>query len=476
MESLPRAGRKLRVRRGLYFPAASGRAALGQIRAASKGSVMSTEPECLPEPAADVWPVGKKAALFTLFLSVLFAVLDFMDRQVLAGLFPYLKAEYRLTDTQLGMLAAIVNVSIALLTIPSGYLVDRWSRSKMMGLLTFVWSVATGACAFAGSYAHLLVGRFFVGAGEAGYSPAAQSLLAASFPSRLRSTVLSIYLFGTQVGGPLGLVIGAFIASHWGWRHAFGLVALPGILAAGLCVFIKDFKNVKPACDIDGEPVPGTRRSSWLHTVVALLRTPSLALVFLAQATTAMCLATLMNWLPTYFGRAAGMTPTLASSISAVLLLAASFSTLVGGPFLDWLRKKASVRAIRWQAIACFIAFGLEALAFSVAKPGGLGQVVLLMAASPFFATVLGLGYTLTADLSLPQQRGVAASLMVMTQNILGMAVGPLLTGTLSDHFDIGTSLLCMTGCFAVSGLIYVCISFTYNRDVARMDKVVVEF
>ena len=88
----------------------------------------------------------------------------------------------------------------------------------------------------------------------------------------------------------------------------------------------------------------------------------------------------------------------------------------------------------------------------------------------------MSLGYTLTSDLALPHHRGTAISLLVTTQNILGMGLGPLLAGFLSDHLTLGTSLLILTGFYALAGLLYVCISRTYNRDLARLDKVVVEF
>lgn len=440
---------------------------------------MSSSLECTPS-FPDGWPVAKKTAFFTLSLSVLFIILDYMDRQVLAALFPYLKEEYQLTDTHLGMLVSVVNISISILVIPSGYLIDRWSRSKLMGIMTFVWSVATGACAFAGSFSHLLVARLFVGAGEAGYSPAAQSLLAASFPGHLRSTVMSVFLFGYKIGAPLGLVVGAYVASHWGWRHAFGLVAIPGILGAFLCVFIKDFKTVAPVCLDDEKEEEKTRKAlsgSYLHTVLSLLGTPTLVFTFLAQAFTLMCDATLMNWLPSYFNRVAGMETTRASALSALWLLSTAVAVLVGGPIFDWIRKRSHVRAAWCQAAGCFIAFGMMVAGFGLARPGGATQVLLLMGASFFFAPLISLGYTITADLSMPHQRGVSISLLVTAQNILGMAVGPLLAGMLSDHFhDLSKSLIVMSGCFALSGLLYIGVSLFYNRDFARLPKVAVEF
>ncbi len=431
------------------------------------------ERECLPEKTPDEWPVGKKAAMFTLVLCVLFAILDFMDRQVLAALFPYLKEEYHLTDTQLGMLVSAVNVSVAVLVIPTGYLVDRWSRSKMMGIMTFTWSIATGLCAFAGSYAHLLTARFLIGAGEAGYGPASQSLLAASFPARLRTTAMSMFMFGCTMGAPLGLITGAFIASHWGWRHAFGIVAIPGILAAGLCLLIKDYKTVKPVCDTEQtNRIP----TSYLDTLRALLTTPSLLFAFIAQASTMVCSGTLMNWLPTYFNREAGMEMTRASGLGAIWLFCAAAAILLGGPVLDRLRHKHILLPMQWQMFACFVAFALLAFAFAKGTAGSPAQIAMIMASPFFFAPLQSLGYSITADLSLPHQRGTAVSLITTAQNIFGMGLGPLLAGILSDHFTLHVSMALMTGFFALAGLLYIGIIYNYRRDLSRLAKVTVEF
>lgn len=438
---------------------------------------MHSEPDCLPEVSPDVWPVGKKAAFFTLGLAVLFAILDFADRQVLAALFPYLKAEYALSDTQLGMLVSIVNISIAVLVMPTGYMVDRWSRKYMMGIMTFTWSIATAACAFAGSYSHLLAARFFVGAGESGYSPAAQSLLAASFPGRLRTTVMAIFLAACSIGAPLGLITGAFIAEHWSWRHAFGVVALPGVFGAFLCLFIKDFKTVKPACSSNQDSAEkAIHRESWGSIVCSLLSTPSLLLIFFAQASHALFVSVIMNWAPSYFQREGGMPATRASLISAIILISIAITAMCYGPFLDRLRSRAHTLAIKFEAITAFVGFALIFSSFAFMSAGSTMQVVLLVGGLMIGGSLMSLGYTLTSDLTLPHHRGTAISLLVTTQNILGMGLGPLLAGLLSDHLSLGTSIMIMSGFYVIVGVLYTILGKTYNRDFAKLEKVVVEF
>ena len=182
---------------------------------------------------------------------ILLAIIDFMDRQIVASLLPYIKEEYGATDSQLGLMISIVNYSMVIFVIPSGYLIDRWSRKKMLSLMAIIWSLATAACGLAGTFSHLVAARFFIGTGEAGYNPAGQTLLSASFPRRLRASVCSAIPGSMWLGAPLGLMIGAFIAEHWGWRHAFGVVAVPGIALGIVALFCRDFRTVRQ--DIPGE-------------------------------------------------------------------------------------------------------------------------------------------------------------------------------------------------------------------------------
>lgn len=434
-------------------------------------SYTPVSPECL-EPDSR-WPVGKSSAFFTLFVTLALGIFDFIDRQVLAALFPYIKAEYSLSDTQLGMLVSIVNIAIAVLVIPSAYLIDRWSRKKMMALMGIVWSLATGACAFAGTFSHLLIARFFIGAGEAGYNPAGQSLLAASFPRRLRGTALSAFQCSMGIGAPLGLILGAYIAETWGWRHAFGIVAIPGLLVSFLAFFIKDFKNTAPdPCEPDALVPP----EPYWKTVSSLLSKPTLFFVFIAQAMLVLEAVTLMNWLPSYFNSEASMPMTEASSLSALYLVVYSAALFAGGPFVDFMRRYGMKATSYLQGLACLLAFGMLWVAFALATPGSLVQLLLLFAQNLFAQTVVTVGISITADLSQPQQRGTAVGLLVTFQNIFGMAIGPFITGVLSDHFSLGNAMIFMSTFYAVSGLLYFIIAQCYNRDMAKMTTVEASF
>lgn len=449
--------------------------------------------EDVPTPAEniknmdDIWPVGKKSAYFSLFVAFLLGIMDFIDRQVIAALFPYLKAEYTLSDTQLGVLVAIVNVAIAILVIPSAYLIDRWSRKKMLCIMGVIWSIGTGACAFVGSYSHLVAARFFVGFGEAGYAPASQSLVAASFPKRLRATAIAILQTAPALGVPLGLIIGAFIAEHWSWRHAFGVVAIPGIFISFLALYVKDFKN-QPKHDDKAEAAAAAaaieagverkavKQESYFQELMALVRTPSMLCVYLACISGMLFSTSVMNWLPSYFNRAAGMSVTTASTIAAATMVVGTFATLLSGPVLDWLRRKGPLTVLYVQSGLAFLQFVLCFFIYSVVTPGSTIQFVLLFIQCCTGCTLVPLAFTLVADLSHPRKRGTAVSMVITLQNVFGMAVGPLITGIISDIFDLSTAMTIVSGAYIIVGISFFIMTFTYQRDLARLGDVSVEF
>ena len=214
----------------------------------------STPPTDRPAPRRYAWTVF--AILFALM------VVDYVDRQVVVSMFPHLKAQWDLSDGQLGALVSIVSITVALGAVPLSLLADRWSRVKSIFLMALVWSLATIACAFAGSYAQLLGARAIVGVGEAAYGTVGAALLASLFPPRMRSTVLGAFLAArASLGSVLGVVLGGFIAERWGWQAGFGAVGVPGLVLAFVFLFIvRDYKTVAlPTADAATAAAPARR-------------------------------------------------------------------------------------------------------------------------------------------------------------------------------------------------------------------------
>jgi MFS family permease len=170
-------------------------------------------------PEADRTGVPQARVVFAAAFALM--VLDFADRQVVVATFPQLQAEWGLSDAQLGALVSVVSVTVGLGALPAALLVDRWSRVRAIALMGTVWSLAAAAAGAAQSFGQLLTARAALGAGEAGYGPAAGALLATMFPPARRATVLGAFQAAAPLGAMLGVVIGGVVAAHWGWRAAF---------------------------------------------------------------------------------------------------------------------------------------------------------------------------------------------------------------------------------------------------------------
>ncbi len=199
---------------------------------------------------------------YVLGLLVVIYTINFIDRQIITILAPYLKEDLGLTDAQIGLLyGTAFAMFYALFGIPLARLADGWSRVKTLSLGLTFWSVMTTLSGFAVNFAQLGLARLGVGIGEASGSPAAISLLGDYFPKRIRGTVLAIYTTGIYAGMGLSLIIGGYVLDLWpgwfglaGWQAAFIIVGLPGI-ALGLIVLVTVREPVRGA--LDGNPHPG---------------------------------------------------------------------------------------------------------------------------------------------------------------------------------------------------------------------------
>ncbi len=194
--------------------------------------------------------VSKRYAYYVFFVLFIIYMIDYADRYIISGLIPYLKAPAAegglgFSDGDCGLLVSAVYWSIVILTFPLSIIIDRWRRTRSLGILVFLWSLATGACAFATNFRQLFTARVAVGVGESGYVPGGYSLISAFFPEKRRELMMGIWNGAIPLGIVMGSVLGGIIAVNLGWRHAFGIMAIPGLVLAFLFFFMKDYKTVK---------------------------------------------------------------------------------------------------------------------------------------------------------------------------------------------------------------------------------------
>ena len=217
-------------------------------------------------PKPDSYLYGRRAAWFAYAMTIALMLFDFMDRQIIVSMFPFLKAEWSLSDKELGLLVSVISVTAAVFSVPVAWIADRFSRVKSIVVMASIWSIACTASMFTQTYGQLLAARGIVGLGEAGYGPAGTAMVAAHFPQRMRGGLLGGFIASGSVGSVLGVVLGGYVASHWGWKAAFGIVGIPGLVLALLYLLVRDYQTV--GVNIGPAERPAPTQSEMIRTIL----------------------------------------------------------------------------------------------------------------------------------------------------------------------------------------------------------------
>ena len=425
-------------------------------------------PETGPEPG---YLFSKRYSYYVFALLFLLYMFDYIDRMVIVSLFPYLKADWALSDTQCGLLVSTVYWSIVLLSFPISVVIDRWSRRKSIGIMAVVWSLATAACAFTRSFGQLFFVRTIVGAGEAGYAPGGTATFAAIFPAKHRSMVMGLWTAALPLGSAIGIVAGGLIAERFGWRHAFGIVAAPGLVIAVLFFFVRDYKTVELKQAVRFHRGKEVREQMDRMTIVRqFTRTPSLILTYLAFAGNMFLTAAYLSWLPTYFHRVEHLGMEKAAMKGSLVMMLA----IVGFPLGGYLADRWHEGSIRARLYFPAITSALTAVIFFVGFYWleGTAQYVLVLVGGITAAAFSPSAISVTQDVIHPGLRATSYSFCVIFQNLLGSSLGPLFVGMLSDRYDIRTALTVVPLVSFLSAALYLFASFYYEKDLARVEKV----
>ena len=151
---------------------------------------------------------------------------DYIDRMVVTSMFTSIERDWGITHTQSGLLVSAVYWAIVLLTFPISILVDRWSRTKTIGVMAIMWSLATALCALTGNFVQLFMARMLIGVGEAGYAPGGSAMISGLYPVDKRARMMGLWNASIPLGSAIGVLLGGIIAAKLGWKHAFGIVAI----------------------------------------------------------------------------------------------------------------------------------------------------------------------------------------------------------------------------------------------------------
>ncbi len=371
-------------------------------------------------------------AFAILFVLMMF---DYIDRSVVASMFPYIKEDWGLTDTQLGALASIVPLMVGTLSLPAALLVDRWSRVKSIVLMAALWSLATVGCMFAGSYSQLLVLRGAVGVGEAGYGNAGSALLAHHFPARVRSTVVGAFYFANSLGTLVGIVLGGMIAAKWGWRAAFGIVGIPGAVLALAAFAIHDYPTV-PLGALAGAHPSASAGTSAKDIAHELLRPRTVLPMYVGSALAMIAPMAMGAWLPSFFARTYELQGAAAGLKAAPVMLAVAVGTVFWASVADRLALRSPRRKLQVAGICCVASTAVLLPTFMWLGPS-TGQYMLMMLGAFMIASAPGITTAVAMDVTHPGLRSTACSIVTMANNLVGLTAGPLVVGVLSDRHGL---------------------------------------
>jgi MFS family permease len=401
--------------------------------ALARPSTVGPEPQDRMKRPAALQTARWYAAYVLALLTLAYAV-NVMDRAVLAVLLESIKHTFHTTDTQQGLLGGLAfALFYATLGIPIAALADRTSRRNVLATCALLWSAMTALCGLATTFPLLVAARVGTAVGEAGGTPPSHALISDYFPLSARATALSLYALGVPFGTMLGNLLGGWGNELYGWRTAFMLVGAPGVVVAAL-VFLTVREPTR------GQADEGVANAAKL--VTPKLRV-SLEYLWKQASFRNMCLAAGLHSLVWYAGstlnaaflhRTHGMTSGAAGSWLALFAGTGAVGTFLGG----WLCDRISVRTDdrRWYMwLPGYATLAMVPFQFSSYLAGSLwvmvpSFVVMIVLGSIFF----GPSFAMSQGLAPVRMRARATSLVLFIQTLVGLGLGPLLVGIISDH------------------------------------------
>jgi len=390
---------------------------------------------------------GARTALALLLGINLF---NYIDRFVLAAVEPSIRAAFFAPGDPnamaiTGTLAPAFLITYMLSAPVLGFLADRISRWLIVGVCAIFWSFATAASGFALTFTALFITRVFVGIGEGGYGPAAPTILADYFAVGMRGRIMAIFCGAIPVGSALGYVLGGLIDHHLGWRWAFYLVAIPGIILGLVCLSQKD-PRTRTALEKQRR---GARKEEYL----ALLRNRSFVINCLAQTAMTFALGGLAFWMSAYliFRK---QPPELGTTIfGGITVIAGLLSTLLGGFVADRLQKRFRGSYFLVSGVGMILAFPLcIAMLYT---PFPLAWVFVFGAVFFVFLNT-GPSNAALANVVGSKIRASAFALNILIIHLFGDALSPPLLGGVAGHFDMTMAFLVVSGAMLISGIIWL--------------------
>jgi MFS family permease len=417
----------------------------------------------------------------------LVSLVDQIDTSILRGVLPFLKDEWGLSDFELGLLGFAFVFVHALAAIPSGFIADRYRRTRVIGFTLLSWSAISAIAASSVNYINLFIARALLGIGQAVDDPSSTALLADYYPARQRGRIFAVQQVATFVGLGAGVALGGFVAEQLGWRWAFLLVGVPGSLIA-LAVFRLREPHRGEADGVALEHVTqhakfrgGTlsardflrnaRRDLW-QEMRMIFGIPTMRYLLVGVATLLFTVTGIGFWLAVYHQRYSGMSVTESTSTTAGIFVAGGLlGTFAGGWIADRVYGRGPASRITAVAVAILASLGFFLLSFNVPVAPRIALQLIGVAVGASAAP--GIRASMM-DVVPAASRGVSASAFALTSAVFGQALAPPLVGLISDWTSLQAAFYIVAPQVAIGALILLRARRTLEQDAQAIIEAVI--
>jgi predicted MFS family arabinose efflux permease len=375
---------------------------------------------------------GGTSRRYILIMLTLVYVINYLDRNILNQLLPSIKAEFHLSDADLGFLSGTVfAILYATLGVPLAWLADRVNRRNVIAFSMMLFAAMTAVSAYAITFRQLVFARIGTGIGEAGTSPSVNSIISDLYEPKERAGALSFYATGLNVGLLLAFFGGGFIEQHFGWRNAFLAAGIPGLILALLFIF-----TVPEPKRGQVEKIEDTGRAPrFSETIRFLLSQKSFVYIALGCAMASFGGYAGNTFVPSFFSRVFHLDPEMRGFLIGGLFgVVGGIGTYFSGVFADLLGK----RDVRWNMWVILLIIGASLPFFPLYFLSNNFTIAVLCSLIPTMngAAYLAPSYAMVQSLVPLRMRAQAAALLLFTLNIIGFGTGPFLVGLESDYLQ----------------------------------------
>jgi MFS family permease len=404
---------------------------------------------------------------YVFILLFLLYMFDYIDRTVVTSMFTSIERDWGISHTQSGLLVSAVYWAIVLLTFPVSILVDRWSRTKTIGIMAIMWSLATALCALTGNFVQLFMARLLIGVGEAGYAPGGSAMISGLYPIEKRARMMGLWNASIPLGSAIGVLLGGIIAVRLGWKHAFGIVAIPGLIISILFLFVKDYKTVDLSfLDRNRNVVKMERKD----IVREFLSKPSILFTYFGIACVVFVTTSMLTWLPTYFEKVREIPQEKAGQMASSVMLLAIIGAPLGGYLTDFWRKSNKNARLLYPALSTLLSAITLFIALAVLK--GTVQYIMLLVFGILILSFISGAAAVTQDVIHPGLRATSYAIAVVVQNLLGASTAPIVMGKIYDLTNIQTALSVLPIVLLMGTVLFWLGSRHYSEDLLKVPSI----